>query len=296
MTWRHFGVFLLVNLAWASNTIVSKFAVSTLGMPPLFYTGARFGLVAAMLAPWLFPLPAHFLRLAVVGLLVGGFNFGLFFTGLQTADASSATIVGQIGVPLTLLLSVGILGESIGWRRGLGIILAIGGAAIVTWDPHGFTMSFGLLMVAASAFCLALGSVLAKQMPHIGPLQFQAWVGLISFVPLAIASGIFEHAELAAAENPGWKLLAATFYSAGVGSVFGFAAYYSLLQKYEANLVVPLTLLTPLMTIGLSMIIFGDTLDLRTLLGAGLALAGVLVIVVRRGSVAPITAFLRTRT
>lgn len=295
MSWRHFGVFLIVNLAWSTNAIVSKYAVSVLEVPPLFYAAARFGLLAVILAPWLWPIPKNLGQVALAGLLIGALNFGLFFAGLRTADVSSATIVGQIGVPLTLLLSVLMLHERIGWRRGVGIVLTMAGAAIVTWDPQGLTLSIGLVFVALSAAALALGSIIAKQMPPIGPLQFQAWVGAVSIVPLVLASALLERGQFAIA-NPGWQLPVAVLYSVVAGSILGYAGYYMLLRRYEANLVVPLTLLTPLITIALSVILFGEVLDLRTIAGAGLALTGVLVIVVRRGPLGPLAAFLRNRT
>ncbi|PKP62404.1 MAG: EamA family transporter, partial [Alphaproteobacteria bacterium HGW-Alphaproteobacteria-9] len=38
------GIMLFCNVAWAMNVVVSKIAVSTLGLPPLFYTVLRSGI------------------------------------------------------------------------------------------------------------------------------------------------------------------------------------------------------------------------------------------------------------
>ena len=46
MSLRDFGLLALVCLVWASNNIVSKYVVSHLGLPPLFYAAIRFGIVA----------------------------------------------------------------------------------------------------------------------------------------------------------------------------------------------------------------------------------------------------------
>ena len=45
MSLRDFGLLTLVCLVWASNNIVSKYVVSYLGSPPLFYAAVRFGIV-----------------------------------------------------------------------------------------------------------------------------------------------------------------------------------------------------------------------------------------------------------
>ena len=77
-------------------------------------------------------------------------------------------------------------------------------------------------------------------------------------------------------------LLSAAGYSAGVGSIVGYTVYYTLLQKYEANILVPLTLVTPLITIAFGVVLFGETLDLRKAAGSALAMAGVLTIAMRK--------------
>ena len=83
-----------------------------------------------------------------------------------------------------------ILGERIGWQRGLGIAMTFVGAITVMWDPSGFTLSVGLLFVVANAFCTSLGAVMIKQMSGVRPLQLQAWVGLSSVIPLAALSAL----------------------------------------------------------------------------------------------------------
>ena len=59
------------------------------------------------------------------------------------------------------------------------------------------------------------------------------------------------------------------------------AAYYGLIRRYEANLLAPLTLMTPLATIAFGVMLTGDRLDARMIAGATLALAGVLVVALR---------------
>ena len=67
-----------------------------------------------------------------------------------------------------------------------------------------------------------------------------------------------------------------------VASVAAHRAYYGLIERYEANLLAPLTLMTPLATIGMGVLITGDAFDMR------MAIAGVLVVALRPGAVAPL--------
>ncbi len=295
MSLRDFGLLTLVCLVWASNNIVSKYVVSHLGLPPLFYAAVRFGIVAAATLPWLLPMPRPRWRLLVVASLMGGGNFALLFLGLKTSTPSATAVIGQIGVPITTLLSMLMLGEQIRWRRALGITLTFAGCLAVMYDPRGFALSPGLLYVVASAFAGALGAVMMKQIEGVKPLQFQAWVGFASFFPLAVLSAWLEPGQVQQALTAGWPFVAAVLYSGLVVSVGAHTGYYFLIGRYEANLISPLTLMTPLATIALGVAIFHDPFGLRMAAGTLLALSGVLIIAVRRNHVMPLLLAIRNR-
>jgi hypothetical protein len=296
MSLRDFGLLVLICLIWASNNIVSKIVVAHWGVPPLFYAAVRFALVAAVTLPWLLPAPRPTWRMLVVGVLMGAGGFALLFMGFKTASPSAAAVVVQAGVPFTTLLSVLMLGEKIHWRRAVGIALTLAGALIVIWNPHGFSLSAGLWLVVASALAGSLGAVMMKQIQRVKPLQLQAWVGFTSVWLLAAASLALEPGASDKAFEAGWPFVAAVAYSALVVSVIAHTGYYGLIQRYEANLIAPLTLMTPLMTIGLGVAITHDHFDLRMGLGAALALAGVLIVALRRNQVTPLLMFLKDRS
>ena len=295
MSLRDFGFLILICLAWAMNTVLSKVVIVQMHVPPISYAFVRFVLVAVMVLPWLLPMPRPRLRLLIVALLMGGFNFGLLFIGLKTASPSTAAIISQLGVPITTLLSMAMLGETIRWRRGIGIALTFIGAMTVIWNPHGVPLSTGALLIAAAAFLGSLGAVMMKQLDNIKPLQFQAWVGASSILPLFLLSAVFEQDQATTMIAAGWPFLGAVVFSALVVSVLGHTAYYGLIQKYEANLIAPLTLMTPLFTIGLGVVLTHDHFDLRMATGTAIALIGVLIIALRPNRMLSLADLLRSR-
>ena len=295
MTLRDFGFLVLICVLWALNTVLSKVVITQMGVPPMSYALVRFVLVALIVLPWLLPMPKPRLRLLLVALLMGGGNFVFLFLGLQTASPSGVAIVSQLGVPMTTILSVMILGETIRWRRGIGIVLTFIGAMTVIWDPTGVPISTGLLLIAAAAFLGSLGAVLMKQMEGIKPLQFQAWVGASSILPLLLVSALFEQNQLELMIDAGWPFLGALIFSALAVSVWGHTAYFGLIQKYEANLIAPLTLMTPLFTIGLGVLLTQDHFDLRMAIGSAIALLGVLIIALRPNRMMSLADLLRSR-
>ena len=285
---RDFLILVAVCVTWGFSNVVSKIVVGHWHVPPLFFAALRFAMVVAVTVPWLRPMPRPRGRMIAVGLLMGGGNFALLFIGLQTASPSAAAVVIQIGVPITTLLSVIMLGERIHWRRGLGIALTLAGVVLVVWNPRGLTLSSGLWFIVACAFAGSLGAILMKQMENIAPLRFQAWVALVSFVPLALASAAFEHGQAASALAAGWPFVGAMLFSAYVVSLGAHTAYYGLIARHEANLLAPLTLMTPLATIAFGVALTGDRLDARMIAGTLLALAGVLIVALRRTAVSPL--------
>lgn len=278
---RDFLLLVAVCLIWAFNNVLSKIIVSNWAIPPLFYVSLRFAVVAVVMLPWLLPMPRPAWRIVAIALCLGGGSFALLFMGLRTTSPSAAAIVLQLGVPFTMLLSVLILGERIHWRRGIGIALTLIGVLIVTWRP-GFALSHGLWLVAASAFAGAAGAVLMKQVDDVTPFRFQAWVGFVSVIALGLASATVETGQWAAAVAAGWPFVAAVLFTALVVSVGAHSVYYHLIQRYEANLLAPLTLMTPLGTIGLGVLITHDPFDLRMGVGGALAMIGVLIVALRR--------------
>ncbi|WP_066780189.1 DMT family transporter [Sphingomonas sp. CCH5-D11] len=290
MKLRDFLLLVLICLVWGYSNVLSKIVVGNWSIPPLFFAAVRFAVVIAATIPWLLPMPRPRWRIIVIGLLMGAGNFALLFIGLQSASPSAAAVVIQIGVPFTTLLSIVMLGERIHWRRGLGIALTLAGVLLVVWNPDGVALSAGLWFVVGAAFTGSLGAVLMKQVEDVAPLRFQAWVGLVSFLPLALASAIFEQGQWTSAWAIGWPFVGAVLFAALVVSVVGHTSYYGLIRRYEANLLAPLTLMTPLFTIAFGVVLTGDRLDLRMVAGAMLALAGVLVVALRSRPQSPLLA------
>jgi O-acetylserine/cysteine efflux transporter len=287
MSLRDFALLVLVCVLWGLNMVVSKVAVSGMDVPPVFYAMLRSAVLALAVFPWLLPMPKPRWRTFVVGVLMGGGSFALLFVGLKSSTPSAAAVVTQLGVPMVTILSIFMLGEQVRWRRGLGIGLTFAGVVVVMWDPDGMHATFGLLLVAVSSLCAALGAVLMKQMEGVSPLRYQAWVGFASMLVLIPMTLATETYQVSAAIRAGWPFVVLMLYSALCVSLFAHSVYYWLIQRYEANLIAPLTLMSPLMSIGFGVWLTGDPFNLRMAAGTALALLGVLIIAVRRNITMP---------
>jgi drug/metabolite transporter (DMT)-like permease len=279
MPFRDLVLLLAICLIWAVNSVLSKLVIADLGAPPFLYTAARFAVIAAFTWPWLWPAPRPLWRMIAVGLLLGAANFSLNYIGLKTGSPSDLAIISQLGVPMTTLLSVFMLGERLGRRRAVGMVLTLAGGLAVMWNPNALGLSLGAVLFAIAAFAAALGAVMLKQVEGARPVQFQAWVGFSSLWPMLALSAGLEKGQADFVLGPHAPVfLAAALFSGLVVSVFAHTAYYHLIQSHEVNLLQPLTLISPLMTVALGVAITHDPLTLQMVIGAAVALLGVLVI------------------
>ena len=76
----------------------------------------------------------------------------------------------------------------------------------------------------------------------------------------------------------GWAALAFTALAA---SLVAHTGYFYLVQRYPVTSVAPVTTLSPIFSVLLSVVFLGETLTARLVLGGAITLAGVVIITLR---------------
>ena len=172
-------------------------------------------------------------------------------------------------------------------------MLSFAGVVLIAFDPASFTISIGLIYITVAAFVGSVGGILMKRLPPIKALRLQAWVGLFSFAPLFITSGLIETGQLEALARGGWQLgLAWLFAVVGV-SIFGHGGFYTLIKKYDISLLSPLTLMTPVWGVVFGIALLNEPITARLVLGSVISLSGVFVIAVRQNRTLPDAAIVK---
>jgi len=287
MSFRDFLLLFTVCFVWGLNIVITRWVVFDAAVPPIFFAAIRFLGVAVLLIPFLRPIPKQLGMLFLISFFIGSAHFALLFLGLANAEASAASIVGQLGVPFSTLMSMAFLGEKVRWRRGMGIMLAFAGVLLIAVDPESFSISIGLLYIAAAAFIGSIGGILMKRMTPISILQMQVWVGLFSFAPLFVLSAMVEQGQWEAFISGSWSVWAATVFAVIGVSIFGHGAFYHLIKRYDISLLSPLTLMTPIWGVVLSIVLLKDAITAQLVFGSIISLGGVFVIAVRPNKTMP---------
>lgn len=277
---------LTVVTLWGLNFIAVKTALAAL--PPFLLTALRFALVALVLAPFHRPSRAQLPAIAAIGLVLGCGHFGLLFLAVSGMDAASAAIVTQLGVPFSALLAWAVFGEKLGPVRGLGLVLAFSGVALLAGEPslpHWTPMAIGVVSMA----CWALSNVQIKRLGTIPPLALNGWMSVFAAPMLLVLSLAVENDHLLALGNaltmP--KVLAGLSYSTIGSSLVAYTLWYQLLARHPMNRVVPVTLLGPVIGVAAGVLVLGEPLGWHKLVGGALTIAGVAVVQLLGGVMPP---------
>ncbi len=126
---------LAVVLIWGFNFVAIKTAV--MEIPPLALTVIRFLLVGMLLTPFFRPERSELQPLLLLSLTMGVGHFGLLFLGLRGADAATAALLIQLGVPFSSIMAALFFADKLNWVRAAGMGMAFIGAGFWQESPGG---------------------------------------------------------------------------------------------------------------------------------------------------------------
>jgi len=279
MSFPHLLLAILVCFAWGLNAVAAKIGVTYI--PPVFFTALRFILVFFCLFPWLKPVPGKWNVLVPAVFFMGGLHFALIFTGAKYSDASSMAIVNQLYVPISVLLAMVWLNESVPLKRWLGIALAFSGVVVFSLNATAASHRVGILLLVADAVSMAIGTVLLRRLSGVSPFVTQAWMAVLGVPFLLLTSFAVESGQLVSLSTAPWQAWAALAYTVLAGSLIGHTGYYILLQHYEVSLVGGTLLIGPAIGVMGGVLILGEPFTRLIIVGSAMTLLGVAIVLKR---------------
>jgi O-acetylserine/cysteine efflux transporter len=132
--------------------------------------------------------------------------------------------------------------------------------------------------VVLAAFAWAVANVLIKRLGRINVFTLNAWVALLAWPQLLLASLLFESGQASAIATADWRAWGSIVYMAVLSTIAAYGLWYYLIEKHELNRIVPMTLLSPVLAVALAIPLLGEHLTAGVFLGGTLTLAGVAMI------------------
>ncbi|WP_022732924.1 DMT family transporter [Thalassospira lucentensis] len=271
---------LSVAIIWGVNMLTVKGAVGEI--PPFMLTAIRFGAVAALLVPFARMPRGRMGKLAIISVIFGTLHFGVLFYALSMIDAGPVAIIVLLGVPFSSMLATYFFNDRLGWKRLSGMALAFIGVIIMFWDPTMTDLQLPLLLVVFAAFMWAVANVMIKKLGDIDTFQLNGWMALMAAPQLLFFSLIFEPHAFQAVMNASWVAWANLSFTVVMSSIVAYGFWYHLLKTQDVNVVVPWSLLAPVISVFGSFIVFGEAFSVLKIIGGAVVLCGVGVIMLRK--------------
>ena len=281
MTPLHILLGFALAMLWGFGFVTGKYSASH--MEPLFFLALRFILVSLILV-WFVRLPrGHIKAVMLFALSMGAGHFGLFYIALSMGvEASTAAIIWQTQVPMTVVLAALLLGDRPGWIGFFGIVIAFSGVLVLVGEPRHFGNGLAIGLMLASCVMWAIANIQAKKLTDVEPLALNAWMSVCSAIMLLICSLILERGQLESFLVADWRLHGSLIYQVVPSTVIAYWIWYFLLSRHPVSRVSGFMLLVPLFGVLAGIFALGEPMTWPTALGGVVTLIGVSMIVLSR--------------
>ncbi len=277
------AAFFAIYVLWGTTFLAIRIAV--LEMPPLLAAGARFFIAGDALFCFMLargqalPTARQWRNLLIIGLLMFVAEYGPLFWAEKYVPSGVASVLEATIPILTLALEMLVLRQQrFRWPMFLSTLIGFCGVGVLMLpSAHERLALLPCAAILAGAVTWSLGSVLGRSLdlPRSKPLTAGAAMMLGGAILLALSAGFgemhpFPHISMRAAM--------ALLYLIVFGSLAGFTAFVWLLGRMPATRVASHAYVNPIVAVALGYFIAGETITLRTLVGAALVIAGVFLI------------------
>lgn len=242
------------------------------------------GWAAVRRLPLRFSLHDH-LFMALQGFLIFSTNFYLFYMATSYLTTGLISVVFSTASAQTLLFIALLQRRSPPRRVLLGAILGIFGISVIFWpELKGLATHSGagrgLLLSIGGTACFSLGSIVSARNRAAGlsmriSTAFGMVYGAIFLFVFAVVNGVSFNFD------PRLPYIGSMLYLTVIASVLGFAFYFTLLERIQAERATYATVLFPIVALTISTLFEGYHWTAVAFLGVLLTLTGNVFVLTR---------------
>jgi len=272
----------VVLLIWSLNYIVGKITLAHID--PLTLASLRAQIVALMYLAIYFarsgrtqPRARDLWTFIALGFFGNAVNQGCFVIGLGHTTSEHSVIIIASGPILILLLASLMRLERLTAAKVLGMAICFAGVVLLETGQGSLTNSplligdlISLAGVLGFSIYALIGKKVARTYDTVSMNTFNAVIGALVFLPLAVRQGI--RLDWKAVGWQGWTGL---LYMAAFSAVLGYLLFYWLLQHMDVSRVVAINYFQPVVVVLLSIPLLGERPTGRLVASAALVLLGV---------------------
>lgn len=276
------GCVLLVVVLWAMNFVFIKFVLLEFDVYTALFL--RLTLVALVLLPFVkAPRLDDLLMIFLTALVLVPGHYGLLFLSLKlTTNVGVISVVMQLAIPFSILLSWFIFKDSPGKMKLTGLFIAFSGIIVLFYEPSMFDNIWALLIGTASAFFLGLYFILVKKIKHLSPFGIIAYTSLLGlpflYILMLMNNENFS-SVLGIENNITWFSLLFTVIGS---SIMGHGLWAWLIKYQDISFITPFLLLVPVLAVMISSVVFNEILTFEFLLISSVIIFGIFLVFIAK--------------
>lgn len=261
MQLKDFLIAVIVTCIWGVNFSVIKLGLASLD--PFMLSGLRFLLCALPLVFFIKKPDVKFIYLISYGIFFGVGLWGMVSLGIYFGiSAGMASLILQMSVFFTIILSYFILGDTIDISKKIAFVLALFAIGLIITITDGSITFTGLAFVLFGALSWAITNIIIKKAQITQIFAFIVWSSLFSPIPLFLLAYLTqgEIVYIDFFQNLNQTAIFSILFQVYPTTLLGYWIWNSLLTKYPVSVVAPITLLVPLFGLIGSYFIFDETI------------------------------------
>lgn len=276
---------------WASAFTSTRLIVTA--APPLTALVIRFGISAALAIGIALALgqrprfsPREWRALVIFGLCQNALYLGLNWVGMQTVEASAASIIASMMPLLVALFGRLFLGDRLRPLAVLGLAAGLFGVALIMGvrltkglDPHGALLCVAAVVALTVATLAVRGAGGGRNV--LMAVGVQMGVGAAALLLPAL---VMEHGRPIAWSGPLGAAFLYTILAPGIGATF---IWFQLVKRIGAVRAATFHFLSPPFGVAIAAALLGEHFGASDVIGSAIVAAGILMVQLSRVPAAP---------
>lgn len=278
MPFAHLLLALLVVFVWGINFIFVKLGLEEIS--PLLLCAVRFLLASVPAVFFIKPPAVPFRIIASYGLIMFALQFALLFIGLRVGMTPGvASLLMQVQVFFSMFFAVMFLGEQPRIGQIIGALVSFMGIGVVALHFDHNVSLIGFLCILAAAASWGVGNLITKKINSVNLIAVIVWSSFVACLPMFILSLLFEGPSsiVTTYEHLTWKGILSLLYIVYISTWVGYGVWNWLISRYPVGMIVPFTLLVPVVGILSSVLVLGEPFYLWKLVAGLLVISGLCI-------------------
>jgi len=280
------SLILFVILLWSGNFIAIAYLVKEI--EPFTALMLRFIAVSIILMPFLFSIPSKknfiYLIFATIAIVPG--HFGLLFLSIEyTKSLAGISILIQLAIPFSILLSWIIFKDKLNRLRIIGLTIAFIGMLFLLYSPDLLSSRKAFFIAIGSAVSMGIYFVVVKKVKKVKSVAIIAWTSFLG-IPMMYLFMLYSNQSFEVLYNIKSNLTYYSFiYIVIASSIIGHGIWAYLIKIEDISFISPFLLLVPLFTSILSIFVFDEQFSISFIILGSMIIIGIFLVFISKNKI-----------